>query len=296
MKESKRFNENILTGMIQEYGKQYQAYSENNENVNVFIMGSQSIWGTHNPPNKKLLNSCDLDCLPDYDLMEELGVEFSELDSHVSFCAGENTEKAENLYHGKFIDVVSDQTVHAPSNWKERVKEKTYPLENGTNITASFLDKHDLIISKIIAGRPKDIDYIQTLFDDNAVSTQKINRLLNSAEMEEPIKRKLIDNKKINKLDLNVSSKEILDFKQTQIADRLNNYIKQSFSNDRNKKQPHKKIIIREECFIGNDTEAEFPNNLDSIKNEQQKNVLDNKSSIQRKSRVKLGIKTDIFK
>lgn len=265
MTESKNFNQNIITGMINEYGKLYQAATKTSNNVHVFIMGSQSIWGNLEAPNKELLNSCDLDCLPDYDLMNESGITFNELDSHITFCAGEGTEKVDELYNGKFLDLITDKTVCAPTCWRERVKEKTYELNNGTTITASFLDKHDLILSKMVAGRGKDLDYVKTLFNDNSVSVKEIKRTLNSTEMEEPIIRRISNHKKdiLGADNFEVTDKEILKFKQG-IADRLNHYIKLSHQNGRNAGQPIKKITIKDECLIDCTGTPEFPKNLNA--------------------------------
>lgn len=258
MSTNKRFEKNTIENLIFEYGNLYKAEaSENKEfnsnNISVFIMGSQSIWGTIEAPNRKLLTSSDLDCLPDIDLMKEMGIDFDNFEQRVAFCIGEGTQKAE-AYNGKFLDVVSENTVHAPVNWKERVKEKTYNLDEKTIITASFLDKHDLVIAKMIAGRSKDLDYVKTLINDNSISIKKINKLLNSTEVEEPIKRKLLEYP-----NLNSNENSVLNFKKN-IANKLNHFIQESFLNNRNKGQPLKKIKIKDDCLIDYNQSYEIPN------------------------------------
>jgi len=65
--------------------------------------------------------------------------------------------------HGIYADGVGEHTARLPADWRERL----VPLENeNTNgVTALCLEPHDLVTSKLLANRPKDLHYCRALLD-----------------------------------------------------------------------------------------------------------------------------------
>ena len=56
---------------------------------------------------------------------------------------------------------VGPGVAHLPEGWESRLVKFTSP--NVPGVTAHCLEVHDLAVSKLIAGRPKDIEFIESL-------------------------------------------------------------------------------------------------------------------------------------
>jgi len=57
------------------------------------------------------------------------------------------------------VDVVTPELANLPAGWKRRL----IPLRAGA-ITALCLEVHDLVVSKLAAGRLKDLEFVGALF------------------------------------------------------------------------------------------------------------------------------------
>jgi hypothetical protein len=77
--------------------------------------------------------------------------------------------------HGFYVDVVTPEIATLPSGWERRLKV----LRLG-NVTAYCLEIHDLILSKLAAGRLKDLELAGVLFKlriaDAATVRRRIQR------------------------------------------------------------------------------------------------------------------------
>jgi len=60
--------------------------------------------------------------------------------------------------HGFYVDVVAPELASLPRGWERRLK----PLRAGT-VTAFCLEVHDLLVSKLAAGRLKDLEFAGAL-------------------------------------------------------------------------------------------------------------------------------------
>jgi hypothetical protein len=71
--------------------------------------------------------------------------------------------------HGIYADGVGQHTARLPAGWRERL----VPLknENTNGVTALCLEPHDLVISKLLANRPKDLQYCRALLNAGCVRT-----------------------------------------------------------------------------------------------------------------------------
>jgi hypothetical protein len=63
--------------------------------------------------------------------------------------------------HGIYAQGVGQHTARLPRGWRDRL----IPLcnENTDGVTGWCLERHDLCVSKLLAGRPKDIEFCRAL-------------------------------------------------------------------------------------------------------------------------------------
>jgi hypothetical protein len=73
--------------------------------------------------------------------------------------------------HGFYADVVTPEIASLPFGWQSRLK----PLHVG-RITAFCLDIHDLVVSKLAAGRLKDMEFIGALSQRKLIKTTLVRR------------------------------------------------------------------------------------------------------------------------
>jgi hypothetical protein len=86
---------------------------------------------------------------------------------------------------GYYAQSVSKETAILTENWIFRLNK----VQNkNTNMAIAYcLDPHDLAISKIFAGRPKDYFFVEKLIEHNLVSTEKILTILNTEKINKDI-------------------------------------------------------------------------------------------------------------
>jgi hypothetical protein len=81
--------------------------------------------------------------------------------------------------HGIYAQGVGQHTARLPPGWRDRL----IPLcnENTDGITGWCLERHDLCVSKLLAGRPKDIQFCRALIAAGIVEpTTLLERLAQS--------------------------------------------------------------------------------------------------------------------
>jgi hypothetical protein len=116
----------------------------------IVVIGSQAILGTHAHPPAELVVSMEADLYPLHspakaDLIDGSIGELSPFHETFGFYA-----------HG-----VGPETARLAAGWQQRL----VPLhnENTGGITGLCLSVPDLAVSKLAAGRPKDLDYVAQL-------------------------------------------------------------------------------------------------------------------------------------
>ena len=70
-----------------------------------------------------------------------------------------------------------------PSGWKNRVV--VIKNENTNGIAGLCLEVHDLAISKLVAGRTKDLEFIQALIRHEMIRKNTLLTRLAEAELQE---------------------------------------------------------------------------------------------------------------
>lgn len=129
------------------------------------IVGSQSILGAERPLPHELTMSIEADMYPrnNHDLSIDIEGAIGEL----------------SLFHhefGYYAQGVSPGTAILPLRWEDRLIK--IQNENTQGRIGYCLDPHDLAISKLVAMRPKDQDFVSILLMYDFVKPQKLLELL----------------------------------------------------------------------------------------------------------------------
>jgi len=69
---------------------------------------------------------------------------------------------------GYFADGVEEKTAILPSGWKNRLIK--IENRNTDNVCGLCLEPHDLMVSKLMAGREKDLEFVSIALDARLVS------------------------------------------------------------------------------------------------------------------------------
>ena len=77
-----------------------------------------------------------------------------------------------------------------PKNWESRLVAVNN--ENTNGVTGYCLEVHDLAISKIIAQRPKDLDFVQELVRHDMVQKKTMLHRLGQTDLQESIRSNVL--------------------------------------------------------------------------------------------------------
>jgi hypothetical protein len=146
------------------------------------IVGSAAILAAlPDPPEGALTATRDVDVIPPGD--DEA------LADRISFVLGEASDFDDE--HGYYAQGVTSRTpIYAPINWKSRaipVRVESY--------TGWCMEPHDLVISKLGAGREKDLEFARSAAGLGLVSRDELSDRLNevncAAEDKQRIARRI---------------------------------------------------------------------------------------------------------
>lgn len=128
----------------------------------IVIMGSQSILGSFPPQtlDDRLLMSAEVDVMPVAGDEREI----ERLSDFLHGSLGQDSFFQES--NGFHVDGISIETAVLPNGWVHRLIPEVDPASGATGWC---LDPHDLAVAKLIAGRPKDVDFVQLLIEARLV-------------------------------------------------------------------------------------------------------------------------------
>lgn len=118
----------------------------------VLVIGSQTIHGSLSDLPPEAERSIEVDI-----------VAFDDPDARKADLIDGSIGEA-SLFHGTFgyyAEGVSETTAVLPPGWDDRLARYESPMAEG--VVAWCLDPHDLWLSKVIAGRPKDLEVYRAL-------------------------------------------------------------------------------------------------------------------------------------
>lgn len=116
----------------------------------IVIIGSQSILGQFPNAPVRLLVSMEADVYPKHN---------PGLAGRVDGAIGEGSSFHE--LNGYYAQGVGPETAKLPNGWQNRLV--VIKNENTNGIAGLCLEVHDLAVSKLVAGRHKDLEFIQEL-------------------------------------------------------------------------------------------------------------------------------------
>ena len=144
----------------------------------VIIIGSQAILGQFPDAPIRLLRSMETDIYPRNK---------PELADRVDGAIGEGS--AFHELNGYYAQGVGPETAVLPIGWEDRLVRICN--ENTRGITGLCLEVHDLAISKLVAGRTKDLEFVQELARSNMLQEKEMIKRLSETELSDAHRKKV---------------------------------------------------------------------------------------------------------
>lgn len=143
------------------------------EDPEIVVIGSQAILGSHPDAPPELCVSADVDVYP------RSHPERADL---IDGSIGELSPFHEAF--GYYAQGVGPETAVLPRGWEERLVPVSTSLGRGL-----CLDPHDLVLSKYVAGRDKDREYVRAAIRHGLVARPTLMRLLTETPVDEERRR-----------------------------------------------------------------------------------------------------------
>ena len=125
-----------------------------------FLIGSQAVHAFCRRPPAEVLLSQECDVYP---------VNRPEAAELLNARLGRGSRFARR--HGFYLDIVTPDLASLPTGWQSRLRR----LSAGS-VTAWCLDIHDLAVSKLAAGRLKDLEFLAALFRRELADPRTVRR------------------------------------------------------------------------------------------------------------------------
>ncbi len=141
----------------------------------IIVIGSQAILGQFPNAPARLLRSMEADIYPKNDPKKA---------DKVDGAIGEGSSFHE--LHGYYAQGVGKNTAVLPQDWESRLVAVNN--ENTQGVTGYCLEVHDLAISKMIAMRAKDLEFVQELVRHDMIAKKMMLRRLEQTDLEEAVR------------------------------------------------------------------------------------------------------------
>ena len=142
----------------------------------IIIIGSQAILGQFPDAPVRLLSSMKADVYPK---------NYPERADDVDSAIGEGSSFHE--LHGYYAQGVGAKTAVLPADWESRLV--AVKNENTHGVTGCCVEVHDLAISKMIAMRPKDLEFVQELVRHDMIDKKTLLRRLKQTDLGNSMRR-----------------------------------------------------------------------------------------------------------
>lgn len=142
----------------------------------IIIIGSQSILGQFPNAPARLLSSMEADVYPR---------NYPERADKVDGAIGEGSSFHE--LHGYYAQGVGKTTAVLPADWESRLV--AVKNENTNGVTGYCLEVHDLATSKLIAMRPKDLEFVHELVRCGMLDRTTMLRRLKQTDLAASVRR-----------------------------------------------------------------------------------------------------------
>ena len=141
----------------------------------IIIIGSQAILGQFPNAPVRLLMSMEAEIYPKNN---------PEKTDQVDGAIGEGSSFHE--LHGYYAQGVGERTAVLPNNWEARLVPVNN--ENTNGVTGYCLEVHDLAISKLIALRPKDLEFVQELVRHDMIQKKTMLHRVGQTDVQKSIR------------------------------------------------------------------------------------------------------------
>ena len=154
-----------------------RAAAEIADDSEIIVIGSQAILASFPDAPKELLVSTEADVYPK---------NRAERADIIDGSIGEGSPFHET--YGYYAQGVDETTAVLPRGWKERL----IPVrnENTRGHTGWCLEPHDLVVAKTIAGREKDLLFLEVAAREGLVKKETLLRRLRDTETDEGSRRR----------------------------------------------------------------------------------------------------------
>jgi hypothetical protein len=143
----------------------------------IVIVGSQSVLGQFPDAPSPMRISVEADLYP---------LHYPERADLIEGSIGELSPFHKTF--GYYAQGVSEETAILPEGWKERLL--VVSNENTRGAKGLCLEIHDLLVSKLIAGREKDLAYFKVAAEYRMADPQELLRRLDTVEIHPAIREK----------------------------------------------------------------------------------------------------------
>ena len=133
-----------------------------------FLIGSQAVHAYCRRPPAEVLLSQECDLYPRH---------HAEAASLLHFELGRGSKFARR--HGFYVDVVTPEIASLPNGWEKRLKSLCLG-----KVTAYCLEVHDLLVSKLAAGRLKDLEFAGALLKRHLADATTLRRRISQFPLE----------------------------------------------------------------------------------------------------------------
>ena len=146
----------------------------------IIVIGSQAILGQFPDAPEELRRSMEADVWP------RNHPERWELDDG---SIGELSPFRETF--GYYAQGVGPETAVLPDGWQDRLVRVESPRTRGA--VGLCLEIHDLVISKYVAEREKDLDFVQTAITHGLVGEETLRKRLENTPIDDSQRRRITD-------------------------------------------------------------------------------------------------------
>jgi hypothetical protein len=133
----------------------------------IVVVGSQAVLAQHPDASEILLQSLEVDVFPRNDRART-----AEIDG----ALGDGSRFHET--YGYYAHAVGPEALIAPAGWDQRLVRLEVPavLSSGGTVTAWCLEVHDLVLAKLAAGRPHDLEFAAEAIRTDLVEVERLRR------------------------------------------------------------------------------------------------------------------------
>ena len=142
------------------------------DDPDIIVVGSQSVLGQFPDAGGELLVSVEADVYPK---------NWPDRSDLIDGSIGEGSPF--QMAFGYYAHGVDSSTSILPTGWQERLI--LVSGENTRYIRGWCLEVHDLAIAKLVAGRPKDLDFLRHLLDGGYVEAATLWSRLEAVDLDE---------------------------------------------------------------------------------------------------------------